>query len=648
MSRVAGNVASLELKAAGGNGTLAVQGLRESIKVTIPVNVTGNSCRRTAGGCRYWDEVAGAWSTAGMVELMRYPDRVVCLTTHLSEFAISSDDIVPEFHLVNPVDAGELFTNLSLDNMLAIIIVGMLLVGFVVLNYIGYRADRSELRKSRLMAKISSVDSRWAVDSSTGGIGAHMKGLRPPKPLSVVEQRPGISIMSKIGAELLKEHQLSKCLSVEKGSLYTRPQRLTVLLCIIMGNITVTAIFFAADTSNMAQKLFIGVVTALLLLPGKEAFELAFRSATYIPRPVQKKSVHVAATRELRKEEIHRRREQVLRMKAQEKLRAAEAAKQREMSLRVSAKMDAASLTGIGPMDVTPALPAPASAGRRPSRPHRRLRHTARTLPRDDLSPQAFPVPPTMVSQAYPLDGAPIPPSMPTPPPPPGGLLPQAPPGGAARPRRRMRGTMAGMSSDSFAPPPPPIAAPQAGVPQPPPPALGRPTRPSRARRMLARAQAIGALGGVSLARRAQLQQGDGSAVSAPPPPPQPPGGGTGKTPPGRPRRRRAARAAAAAAARPPTTGVEMAPITGPGSSAAAPFALQSSRPGAGRAAAAQGDSWKQELAWQRQQAITRAVMAMSVAYAPHLAPDREADGALALLPTVLDGVGGGPDCSDL
>jgi hypothetical protein len=79
----------------------------------------------------------GDWSTEGMFERERTPDYILCEAVHLSTFAVSADDIVPEFNLPDP--SADLFASINLTNSLAIFVVGFILFGFSVANFVGYK-----------------------------------------------------------------------------------------------------------------------------------------------------------------------------------------------------------------------------------------------------------------------------------------------------------------------------------------------------------------------------------------------------------------------------------------------------------------------------------------------------------------------------
>ena len=130
--------------------------------------------------------------------------------------------------------------------------------------------------------------------------------------------------------------------TVQPGDDFTRPQRLTVLLCIILGQvgsysragyipppllrlvqsagympppllrlvlsagyqIAISAVFFGIEPGNMSMKIVIGVITAVLLAPSKFAFKMMFKKSTYRKAPSKRGDPSRLAARE-RKRKVY-------------------------------------------------------------------------------------------------------------------------------------------------------------------------------------------------------------------------------------------------------------------------------------------------------------------------------------------------------
>jgi len=295
-SVIQGNVASFSLKPHGSEEETLVSNLSIPVQIKIPTTVSGSTCRRQSGGCRYYDTAIGDWSTEGMFERERTQDYILCEAVHLSTFAVSADDIVPEFNLPNP-DA-DLFANISLENALAIFVVAFILFGYGILNFLGYKKDCRDRAKKRLMEKISTVDSRF----SGNGLEFEKGVLRPPSAaiggaLTAAQRKEmGKQTNQELLSEAFREeHNVISIFEVKPGDDFTRPQRLTVLLSIILGQIAISAVFFGIDASNMAMKIVIGVVSAIVLAPSKFAFKILFKKS--VSRPTPKRKISKPKTR---------------------------------------------------------------------------------------------------------------------------------------------------------------------------------------------------------------------------------------------------------------------------------------------------------------------------------------------------------------
>ena len=420
-SRIQGNVASFSLKPHGSQEEETVEDLVVPVQIKIPMSVKGSVCRRQTGGCRYWDAALGDWSTEGMFERERTADYILCEAIHLSTFAVSADDVVPEFNLPDP--SADLFASINLTNSLAIFVVGFILFGFSVANFVGYKKDVRDRHKKRLAEKLSTVDARLSqskglalggaaggVDNGGGRVGAPLRapGAAAGGALTAA-QRADADARKKtlgemMGDALKKGHNLLSILTVEPGDDFTRPQRLAVLLNIVLGQIAVAAVFFGMESKNIGAKVLIGVVTAVVLAPSKFAFKLLFKKSTYRKPPVRTNNRSLARQRKREQKAANAQRKAAA---AKAAMAAAEASTSPEETLKPHVK---------------PAFDPIAAAARR-----------------GEFSPANS-------RASTPLDGA-APPPPPTPPPPPGGL--------ATRPQRRQSMRLAAAQLSSFVPPPP-------------------------------------------------------------------------------------------------------------------------------------------------------------------------------------------------
>ncbi|QDZ21292.1 hypothetical protein A3770_05p38100 [Chloropicon primus] len=296
-SAISSSVASFDLKANSSKMNVSIDASsgQQPITIKIPVPKPESSCRKVESKCRYWDEHKQEWSTEGLFELERTDEYLVCQTLHLSSFAVSTDDVVPEFNVVDPFDL-DLFSQMTLDNALAMFIVGAIYMLFALVNYLGYRVDNQNRRRMQVEQKLLELDQGIKGLSLTKG----GQGISAPWPSkmgsnnkkSALTKEEEESLRSYISKKLLKDSELVAVINVKPGDKYTRPQRLMVLLSIVLGYFATSAIFFGLDPSNIAAKLFIGIFTAMILGPAKTSFKLLFRKSTYYAprkRPARKK-----------------------------------------------------------------------------------------------------------------------------------------------------------------------------------------------------------------------------------------------------------------------------------------------------------------------------------------------------------------------
>eukprot|EP00854_Cymbomonas_tetramitiformis_P000561 gene561-957_t len=297
-SKVTGNVASFGIKNHGSEAENEIANLSTPVQIKIPVTVSGSTCRKTSGGCRYWDEAAEGWSTEGMYEKERTDEYILCEAIHLSTFAVSADDVVPAFNLPDPTAPN--FANMSLDSALAIFVVAFILALYGVANFTGYKKDVRDRHKKRLAEKIATVDSRL---SASKGLNITADGdiIPPEKAAGGALSKPQLKKKQSKGEQmataLKAEHNVVSIITVTAEDSFTRPQRLTVLLCIVLGQIAVSAVFFGLEPGNVAMKAIIGAVTAIMLIPPKVIFKMLFQKSTFRKPPKKDSAGKEARTR---------------------------------------------------------------------------------------------------------------------------------------------------------------------------------------------------------------------------------------------------------------------------------------------------------------------------------------------------------------
>ena len=286
-ANIQGQVASFEIKPAGTAAPLNVslaEG-QDPITIKIPLSLSGSSCRKTSGSCRFWDKEKGEWSTDGLFERERTDEYITCESLHLSSFAVSADDVVPEFNMVDPIGDADLFTNINASNVAAIAIIGFLYAGFALTNYFGYRYDIKQAKVKKLQEKIASIDSVLA--KSDPKKPAAPEAALGAGPAGRGKNKKREKYVKAIYDSFTKDHLLARAFFVDPKDPFTRPQRTTIVLAVIVGQIAITAVFFGLDPSNIALKAAIGVITAVLLAPAKYFLAVMFQKSTYVPPKVK-------------------------------------------------------------------------------------------------------------------------------------------------------------------------------------------------------------------------------------------------------------------------------------------------------------------------------------------------------------------------
>jgi len=298
---VASSVASLEFtnpdSPTGKPEEVKLKPEQPSIQIKIPVTVSGSACRRTVGGCRYYNETAGEWMTDGLYEVERTDTYILCEAKHLTSFAVSADDAVPAFNVVNPIGDADLLTNITLENSLVFWVVGIILLVFTGMIIAGHRQDKRDRDKARLEMQISKMERRInpLAENRKAEIAKQRKeGFGHIERTEVKQARGGANAasaakgdegyLSKMGAALMSNHEVIALMYTRPSDPFTRPQRLVVILALVLAQIAVIALFFGTDPSNLAAKAFIGLITAVAIAPSKYAFKLLFEKSTYVER----------------------------------------------------------------------------------------------------------------------------------------------------------------------------------------------------------------------------------------------------------------------------------------------------------------------------------------------------------------------------
>jgi hypothetical protein len=217
--------------------------------------------------CKYWDHSIDAWSTAGCKVAMQLPDRTVCHCTHLSDFGGSAESAMPSMNTVDPLDFDGL-GSFAEDprNIISLALVLGLYFTFGYLMYSGHKKDNADRHKAYVERVLDSMTPKQAeepeVPAAEGDGAAAQKIDGVPDDMLRLQDKAKLglvaTVMGRVRAfrdwwkrvtgramdTLADAHPWVSCVYVRPEDPFTRPQRMIVLLSVIMGNIVICALFF--------------------------------------------------------------------------------------------------------------------------------------------------------------------------------------------------------------------------------------------------------------------------------------------------------------------------------------------------------------------------------------------------------------------
>jgi hypothetical protein len=228
---------------------------------------TGFDCSIKAR-CQYWDFAADAWSEEGCVVAEALPDRTVCHCTHLSDFGGAMESAVPEMNVVNPFDMSNLdaFAEDPRNIMSLALVVGLYFT-FGYLMYSGWKKDKADRHAAYVDQVLESIKIKpppvavaVPVAEKIGGESDDEDGIPKEMLRGRDKAKRGCyavamgrlnhylewwaAVRGRAMDVLADAHPWVSCVYVRPEDPFTRPQRMIVLLSVIMGNIVLCALFF--------------------------------------------------------------------------------------------------------------------------------------------------------------------------------------------------------------------------------------------------------------------------------------------------------------------------------------------------------------------------------------------------------------------
>eukprot|EP00741_Cyanophora_paradoxa_P014968 tig00020830_g14441.t1 len=291
--------------------------------------------------CQYFDPAGQAWSSRGCVLGDISGGYATCYCNHLSEFSLVMAPSVPVVQAPRArPSVAQMLTVMYPSSWHPIAVLAITLGIFVVSTVAGYTADEVSLYKWRARRALHDPyifrrpgESTWIAvvpapareGGGTDQVKSLIAGPRVLKadargivvgmprraalaamatgkvkpggkhvPLSAKASLPAVLVEAK-GQSLLgkafrrvwrdqrRSHPLLTLFTVTPGDPFTRPQRLTCLLCLVMGLMALDAVFFGTDVRATWEGpardkfYFTGMVTAAVMAPAYALFVAIFR-----------------------------------------------------------------------------------------------------------------------------------------------------------------------------------------------------------------------------------------------------------------------------------------------------------------------------------------------------------------------------------
>jgi hypothetical protein len=276
----------------GGGGAVPVDGLAAPIVLKMPLSASpaGNSSSRrllmaagdgTVETCRYFNHhklPTPDWDGEGCIAVGFEPGQLVCNCFHLTEFGSASDQVVPQMNTPDPVGDAKLFTQINPSNALALIFVSCLFFTYCVSMWLGWRADRRETDSKLNPNQGASAQAGAASEVNVNDV-LNSGDFLMMKRLFRGNLAQKLQLLRQKFYDLVsQEHLFLSCIWKPRNSVYTRPRRITVLFCIIIGNMAVGGLFAGTGQTTILQTIMAGVISSLLMFPPSFIFAYLFRN----------------------------------------------------------------------------------------------------------------------------------------------------------------------------------------------------------------------------------------------------------------------------------------------------------------------------------------------------------------------------------
>ena len=239
--------------------------------------------------CRFWNSKINDWDGEGcIVQGSVSSGGVMCHCYHLTDFGGAGSDLMPKMNLPDPTNPGAAFKNIGADKILVIAILCLFLLSYWGLFYWGWRQDRIDNERMDAMdgkeESLSKAQERKMRNSQQDEALVQGNNFRLLQKAMNGKMSKSMMMIRNTAIKLFKgKHKLFSAFFAKRHH-YTRPRRFTVLFTMLLGNMFINGLFCGSESASMIQKMIMGVIAAMIMVPVTLFFKWIFMSLDVDPR----------------------------------------------------------------------------------------------------------------------------------------------------------------------------------------------------------------------------------------------------------------------------------------------------------------------------------------------------------------------------
>ncbi|GMH77010.1 hypothetical protein TrLO_g5949 [Triparma laevis f. longispina] len=226
--------------------------------------------------CQYYDSDLGIWSKEGCSEVGRNESVIECECTHLTEFASRLEAVAQMANAVLSL-AGSLTLDDILNNLVVLVTLVVLYSVFILGCIYGRYLDKKDMFKEELVTDDDVLREGNAVTFFDAW----------GKTLGVRDKYGVVQVCRDWWHEMKDNHKVLSVIYGTKDVVFSRPQRLTVLLLMIMSQMFANAFLYIVkgveegQTSDekMVDQIIFGIGAALFATPPAIVVGLLYKKA---------------------------------------------------------------------------------------------------------------------------------------------------------------------------------------------------------------------------------------------------------------------------------------------------------------------------------------------------------------------------------